>query len=260
LKKRYTSVVAVVLLLMTAFTGTTYAQSQKVLNLPRYDFAKYHFGFILAGNQMLFSIKPNTDFSKQLYTNEQAPGLNYDSLYILSVTSDPSPGFTIGIVGNLRLGKYFDLRFIPSLAFGERNVNYSLLAYRDSVASIFEISKPITSTYVELPLHIRYKSKRLNNMRAYVLAGFKYNIDLASNKKNKAEDADGNPTFIKLIKQDLMAEFGVGFDFYTNFFKFGIELKMGYGLFDLLVRENNIFTDGISHLNSKILTFSLSFE
>ncbi len=232
----------------------------KVLNLPTYDFSKYHFGFILAGNQMNFSLKTKGGFTDVWYYDSDAPGLSYDSLRILNITEEPIPGFTIGIVANLRLGKYFDLRFIPSLAFGERKLNYSLFAYRDSVPSILEIPKPITSTYVEFPLHVKYKSARLNNMRGYLLAGVKYNLDLASNKKNKEEDDEGNPVFLKLKRHDLLFEVGVGFDFYTAFFKFGTELKMGWGINDLLEREDNIFTSGIERLNSKIMTISLTFE
>jgi Outer membrane protein beta-barrel domain len=236
------------------------AQMDKVPNLPGFDRARFHFGFILAGNQMNFTLKPKADFGRLMYTNAQAPGLNYDSLSILSISSSPTPGFTIGIVSNMALGKYFDIRFIPALAFGERKVNYSLLAYRNGKPVILDIIKPITSTYIELPLMIRYKSKRLNNVRGYILSGIKYNIDLASNKKSKEEDENGNPTYLKLFDHDILLEFGAGFDFYTQFFKFGVEVKMGYGVRDLLIREQTIFTDGIQRLNSKVFTISLTFE
>ncbi|MCF8228453.1 MAG: PorT family protein [Bacteroidales bacterium] len=260
MKNKFLVIPVVVILFGLMLPGRSVAQMDKVLNLPTYDFSKYHFGFILAGNEMSFSLKTKEGFTDVWYYDSDAPGLSYDSLRILSITGEPTPGFTIGIVANLRLGKYFDLRFIPSLAFGERKLNYSLFAYRDTVPSILEISKPITSTYVEFPLHVKYKSARLNNVRGYVIAGVKYNLDLASNKKNKEEDDEGNPVFLKLKRHDLLFEVGVGFDFYTAFFKFGTELKMGWGINDLLEREDNIFTNGIERLNSKIFTLSLTFE
>ena len=36
----------------------TLAQRRRVENMATYDYAKYHFGFILAVNQMHFTIKP----------------------------------------------------------------------------------------------------------------------------------------------------------------------------------------------------------
>ena len=247
--------------LMLIINDKSFAQLDKVPNLPRYDRAKYHFGFILAGNQMLFDLKTKPGFTDVKYSNEQAPGLFADSLYILSINAEPTAGFTIGIVSDLRMGRYFNLRFVPSLAFGERSINYSILSYRGTdIPERIEISKPVTSTYVELPLHVKYKSKRYNNTRGYLLAGVKYNIDLASNKKNKNEDESGNLTYIKLKSHDLLFEIGVGFDFYTAFFKFGTELKMAYGINDLLEREETIFTNGIEYLNSKIFTLSFTFE
>ena len=40
--------------------------------------------------------------------------------------SEDQKGFNLGIVSNLRLGKYTDLRFIPTLVFGERILNYHI--------------------------------------------------------------------------------------------------------------------------------------
>ncbi|HAH59769.1 MAG TPA: hypothetical protein DCL86_16640, partial [Bacteroidales bacterium] len=61
-------------------------------------------------------------------------------------------------------------------------------------------------------------------------------------------------------KSDVYAEMGAGFDFYTTFFKFGIELKMSYGLTDILRREGNIYTGGFDDLRSKLFLLSFTFE
>ena len=84
---------------------------KKPQNLPRYDFKKIHFGFTLGINSLNFNINKNNNF------------LNNDTL--LSMLSEDQKGFNLGIVSNLRLGKYTDLRFIPTLVFGERILNYS---------------------------------------------------------------------------------------------------------------------------------------
>ena len=178
--------------------------------------------------------------------------LPIDSLYV--IRAEPELGFNIGIVSNLRLGDHFDLRFIPTLSFGERNLIYTL-AKNDTI--FLDVPKKIESTYLDFPFNLKFKSNRVNNFRAYVLTGVKFSIDLASQAKNKDTEDE---IHVKLYKNDYSFEVGVGFEFYATFFKFGTELKMSYGVRDLLKRENNIFTDGIDRLSSKIFQISLTFE
>ena len=128
---------------------------RKVENMPSYDFHKYHFGFILALNQMHFTIKPMADLNYTVFDSIASADINADSSMIYSIENDPTMGFTVGIVANLRLGNYFDLRFIPSLAFGERNMEYVFRKYRDEVpgspVDLVYITKNVPSTFVELP-------------------------------------------------------------------------------------------------------------
>ena len=236
------------------------AQGQ-VENMPSYDLKKYHFGFILAVNQMHFSIKPLEGLNYRYFDEEQSQDFSGDSSMLYSVEHSPSMGFTVGIVSNLRLGQYFDLRFVPSLSFGERYLDYRIRKFRGPITDtliILNIRKNIPSTFVELPFHLKYKAKRMNNFRPYVLTGFNYRIDLAS-QANKKNDA-ASKAIVKLNRSDVYFEIGMGVDFYFEWFKMGTELKMSYGTFDVLKRENNIYTDGIDKLNSKIFQFSLTFE
>ncbi|MBN2174716.1 MAG: PorT family protein [Bacteroidales bacterium] len=233
------------------------AQSRKVENMPTYDYAKYHFGFILAANQMFFRLRPIEGYHFKQFDALQANEINADSAYIYSIESEPTTGFTVGIVGNLRLGDYFDLRFVPSLAFGERYLNYRFLRYQDGADTLVDVKKVVPSTFVEMPLHIKYKSQRLNNFRAYVLSGFNYRIDLASQAKRSKDQGEIQ---VKINRNDIYWEIGVGFDFYFEWFKFGTEAKMSYGILDMLKREDNIYTDGIDRLSSKIFQISLTFE
>ena len=249
------------LFLLLLCTSRTNAQREIIPNQPLYDMRPYHFGFILGTNQYFFTVKPSADLNTRMFDSTYLPDILPlpDSARLLSVESLSFPGFVVGIVGNASLGKYFDLRFIPSLSFGERELIYSLETFTTGDTSVFSVNKRVPSTYVEFPLELKYKSARLNNVRAYLLAGAKYSIDLSSQAK-KREQKSQNLKIVKLGSQDISLEAGVGFDFYTEFFKFGIELKMCYGLFDVLKREQNIYTDGIAKLNSKIFQISLSFE
>ncbi len=248
---------SVLVLLLIAVTIDTNAQRRKVLNLPAYDEDPKHFGFIIGMNHLLFTIKPVDNMSDIKWDSDQSPDVFGDSMYVYRITSTPTPGFSVGILANLRLGRNTDLRFIPSLLFGERSLNYNILRYKDGVPLFVEVQKSITSTIIEMPLEFRYKSKRVNNFRAYVLSGIKYSLDLASQKKAKEGEVSSSA---KLNRSDVSLEAGVGFEFYTTFFKFGTELKMGYGLRDLMIPEDNIYSGTVDQLRSKVFLLSFTFE
>jgi hypothetical protein len=125
--RRVLTIVAVVFLLVPV--AGIYGQSRKLQNLPKYDYAQYHFGFTLGLNHMLFTVQPAADLNTRVYSADQTPELAVDSSMLLAVNSDPTFGFVIGINGDLRLGRYFNLRTIPALSFGERYINYSILGY-----------------------------------------------------------------------------------------------------------------------------------
>lgn len=248
--------------LLLCITGEAFSQSRQVPNKPDYDQAPYHFGFLLGINEMLFTVKTTPGFQKQFYYNDDlqqgVPDQNLDSANLFNVVAQPTLGFVIGIVGNLRLGEYFDMRFTPSLTFGERNLDYTMMSYNGKKApEMLYVTKNIQSTFVEFPLSVRYKGKRIHNVRPYVLAGAKYSMDLASNAKKKA---DNNAATVFINRKDVYALGGVGFDFYTAYFKFGTEISMSYGLFDILKRDNTIYTGAIDRMSSKIFQISFTFE
>lgn len=244
-------------ILLLCSTNLVLAQRSKVPNMRNYDHAPYHFGFLLGSNQMLFTLKPTDGLHEIRFNHLAMPDVPTDSSMLYGVSTKPTYGFTIGIVSNLRMGKYFDLRFIPSLSFGERNIEYSILNYRNGNEELISITKKIPSTFVEFPLHVKYKGKRMHNARPYILGGINYKLDLASQEKKKAEN---NDVIIKINRSDIYAEIGVGFDFYANWFKFGTEIKMSYSPMDILQKDATIYTGGLESIKSKIFQVSFTFE
>lgn len=251
------------------------AQNKGPLNLPFYDNEPYHYGFIIGYNQMLFSINYIDDYqnvihsSSELPSSEILPGttdvfLNSD-FKVYDINPQMTHGFTVGILGNLRLSKHFDLRLIPSLSFGERKIIYKIVSLQEDPISgdIIEVGKTINSTthstFVEFPLQVKFRSKRFYNSAAYVIAGANYKIDMASQKKNYDADS-GRPKTLSVNRHDLAAEVGAGFDFYTGYFKLGVELKMSYGLLNVAKDENYMFTNSFDSLRNKTFQLSFTFE
>jgi hypothetical protein len=206
-------------------------------NLPDYDTKRFHFGFSLGLNFANFTIKPESNLNP------------FDSLLVVDPTG--MAGFDIGIVSNMHMGRFFDLRFIPSLSLVDRKVNYTL-EYRKNTIGIE--TQDIESVNLNFPLLLKFKSSRMGNVRFYVISGAQYSLDLATRSKKRNNSSD---IYLKLHASDIQAQVGVGVDFYLQYFKFAIEAKMSYGTLNLLKNENNILTNSIHSLRSK--TFHLSF-
>jgi len=211
---------------------------KKPQNLPRYDFKKIHFGFTLGINSLNFNINKNNNF------------LNNDTL--LSMLSEDQKGFNLGIVSNLRLGKYTDLRFIPTLVFGERILNYSF----NDQSNLPLQEKRIESTMIDFPFSLKYKSERYNNFRTYVMCGIKYSLDIAS----QSEIDDEGQELVKLNNHDLMIEGGFGIDFYLQYFKFSPQIKLSHGIINILTKDSTLYTETIKNLKTSSWMISFTFE
>ncbi len=210
---------------------------KKSQNLPRYDFQKIHFGFTLGINELNFNLQQNINVEN----NEN----------LKSILTKGQKGFNLGIVSNLRLGNYTDLRFVPALLFGERHIEYS---FTDSLDAN-EIKK-IESTILDFPIYIKYKSERYNNFRTYVIGGIKYSMDIASQDKINDEGQE----IVKLKRNDLMGEIGFGIDFYLEYFKFSPQIKISYGILNLLTKDQSVFTQSIKNLSTNGWMLSFTFE
>ena len=227
------------LCIIFAFTSTdSEAQIRKVQNIPKYDKQRIHFGFALGFTSPNFRLNPDENFRTM------------DSVY--NVESQPQLGFLLGIVSNLRLANYFDLRFVPMLTFAQRDLLYTFSPNGNIPPTV----KKVESTFLDFPLMLKYKSARVNNYRAYVLAGGKYSVDLVS--QANVEESDKQP--VRLQPYDYGYEIGFGFDFYLMYFKFAIEIKMYNGINNLLIKDDFIYSRSLESLNSKIFYISLLFE
>ena len=217
-------------------------------NNPQYDRKPYHFGFMIGFNEMDFTLRRQPNFN----IDPQKEGI----LDLYSVDVLPEKGFNVGIISNLRLNDHLDFRFIPDLAFGERNIKY---LYSDTVNRTRSVVKKIESTYVEFPFLFKYKGVRLLNARPYIVGGLKYSMDLASQAKKKKK-TDDNEDLVKIKRNDISGEVGLGFDFYLKYFKFATEVKMSYGLINIIDKEDTYLTNSIDRMSSKIFMISFLFE
>ena len=223
------------------------------VNLAPFYRNKMHFGFALAYNK--------TDFRIHTVKNSELPDtIIGDVRYgMKTIYTKSDPGFALGIISDFRLHDYLRLRFTPNISFASRSLEYTLQnANRDST-KIYK--KSVESTFLIFPLELKLQSKRLDNFGAYVILGGGYTLDLVSKKKpvssggaNQLDDA------VQLKRDDYFYSGGAGVDFYLQYFKLGLEVKILQGTKNLKQPLNNIFSNSIEKVNSKMVIFSITFE
>jgi hypothetical protein len=230
------------------------AQKPRVKNDPTHDDKPIHFGFSLGFNFMDFSV----------YQSEAAKDGNY---YV--GISKLTPGINIQAISNLRLSDNWDLRSLPGISFGERQLDFLKLGVNSAEGTYDSVmyegsSYRIQSSFLELPITLKYKARRMNNFRPYFIAGGNIRYDLAVKK-----DYDYKEQLIMLKPFDFYAEFGTGFDFYLAYFKFAVELKYSIGMSNVFRSTNRagdppvddvVYTEIIDKLKSHMFIISFHFE
>lgn len=217
-----------------------YGQKQKPKNKSWYDDKLLHFGFSLGFNTMDFNITPSQQH------------LETDSIY--PEVTRLNPGINIQIVTDLHPVRYLDIRFLPGVSFGQRNIRY----YKNRV--LYNDQQRIESSFIEFPLLVKYKGDRLNNVRPYLVSGLNYRYDLAG---KKSLDPD-RQIWIRIKRPDLYYEMGAGLDFYLTYFKFSVELKMSNGFRNIIVDDydpgHKELRDAIEKMKSQIWIIAFHFE
>jgi hypothetical protein len=236
-----------------------FAQKQKVNYLTTFDDKRIHFGFTLGYNLLDFNvvnynpIGENPEFTPGNWPND-AVQINSESI-VRSDLQSLVPGFTVGIVSSLSLHKDLDLRFLPGMSFGERKLTYNIPVYDiNSGIEPFQFYS-IKSTFIDFPLLVKYKARRINNDRPFVIFGGAFRQDISKSAKDD---------LVKLKSGGFYAEIGGGWDHYFPFFRFTVEGKFSLGLNDQLgglpQQQRLFYTQSIKSLRSNIFTLSFHFE
>lgn len=224
------------------FTSVLVFSSLMVNAQSRYDsdFKFIHFGFSLGMNVMDFGIEES---------NADVDG----NVYMVDVPT-LKPGFSVGIVSDMFLTRYFSLRFTPTLHFGERQLAYSL----DKKTILDSIVVP--SIPISMPFYLKYSSERYGDLRPYIIGGVGLNFDMGQNKEK--------PIYLRAI--DPFFEIGVGCDIYFSFFKLAPELKLSLGANNLFLplderpplsnKSEEKYSLALKKLTSRMLTLTFNFE
>lgn len=227
------------MLLLTMSLGTIQAQRRTVMNRPYIDQRRFHYGFLAGIHMQDLELKQNgyTDAAGNQWFTEVP---NFE------------PGFSVGILGELYLTKHLALRLIPTMHFGTKNVTFRNAKNNERQY------QSIKSTYISLPLDLKFSAERFNNYRPYAMVGVNPMVDLTVKKQKQ----------LLLKRFDCYLEVGFGCDFYSPWFKFIPEIKFCYGLMNIIDKDRSdvtdssqlIFTQSVDKGRSKMIVLTFYFE
>lgn len=213
------------------------------------DQADYSFGFTFQFISSYFKIDKKPSWQQPYFDKD----LNkYTTTALTNIGSNSSPGFAVSFLFRYRIDEHLEARTTPGLVFADRTVDYTFVDPSQNV------SKPVQATMVEFPVGIKLKSDRVDNYRAYIMAGVKYSQGIGV-KKNKP---DIDPTEALLTNKSGFGsyEVGLGCDIYFEYFKMTPEIKLSNSFGNLLHPENTPYANPINKLSLHTVTFSLCFE
>jgi hypothetical protein len=204
----------------------------KISNLQNFDQKKIHFGYYIGLNNYNYKL----DYLNNPNSDER-------------INIENSFGFSVGLIGDLKLRKNLNLRFEPGLKTNKLNVLYPNDEERE-----------IKSTYIQLPLLLKYSAKRYNNIRPYVLGGLSTSFNLSSNQDNPQ---DNSSNVFRVKTNTFYYELGFGIDFYLQYFKFSPSIRGVFSLKNELIPDNtstSIYTGNIDKMSTRAIFINFSFH
>ena len=244
------------ILLLTAWIGVLGCMAQqdrRVQYKPYIDLRPMHFGILIGAHLQDLEFE---NVGMQTITDDNG---NVTNQLIVCDADRWSPGFSVGVLGELRLHDNFSLRIAPTMHFGAKHLTFLDLQNTDAVGKPLKETQDLKNTYFSLPIDIKFAAPRWNNHRPYLMAGINPMINMTG----------GDQDIIRLKRFSTMAEVGLGCDFYLPFFKLIPELKFCFGLGNVLdthhkdeLRDANLkaYAGSVSSAQSKMIVLTFYFE
>jgi hypothetical protein len=217
--------------------GSLWGQgNQEGNNFRNFKGKNYYFGITLATNSSDYFVKNSDVFLSNAEIN--------------AINSIIGPGITVGIIGNLKIGDYFDFRLLPSFSFASKTINYSSALGQEVLVSQYD------QTLFEMPFLIRYKSQPYKDIRLFVGSGVKFSHDISSNS-----NARRAVQVIRVAPSDFSFEMAAGMQIFFPYFILSPEIKYSHGLNNSLIYNSNLLQSTIiDRIQSRTFTISFHFE
>ena len=206
-----------------------------ILNLQNEDKDFLNWGYYLGFNRYDFQFEYENDVGQDILVEQ-------------------SYGFNVGLIGEMRINTFIDLRFEPGLLYTQRNLGFpGFTAEQDAI-------REVRSTYIRFPLLVKITTKRFNNLKPFVVAGGYTAINLGAKEDSLEDNSSGE---FRMVKNVYGYELGFGIDIYTEYFKFTPSIRGVFALNDELVRDedpNSPWTGNIAGMRTRGIFINFTFE
>lgn len=205
-----------------------------IINLENFQKQRLHFGYYLGFNSFDFKLDYKT----------VGPDIQVKK----------TTGFNVGVVTNLRLQEYIDLRFEPGLYYTKRTLHYP------NFTREIDAIRDVNSTYIHFPLLLKFSSLRTGNIRPYIVGGLSSTLNLSANAKLKDDNLQQK---FRVKSWTTNYELGFGIDFFSEYFIFSPSIRGCFGINDELIRDNDPnspWTSNIESLKSRAILINFTFH
>lgn len=202
-----------------------------IINLENFQKQRVYYGYFLGFNSFDFKFDYKTEGPDILVKK--------------------TTGFNVGIVGDLKLQEYINLRFEPGLYYTKRD-----LYFPKPTDNLREVN----STYIHFPLLLKFSSLRTGNIRPYIVGGVSATLNLSSNSKS-TDDNESQKFRVKPWTTNY--EVGFGIDIFSEYFIFSPSIRGVFGIGDELIRdyeENSPWTGNIQSLKTRAVLINFTFH
>ncbi len=206
-----------------------------ILNLQSEDKSFLNYGYYLGFNQYDFKFEYKNDIGQDVLVNKLV-------------------GFNVGLIGEMRVNEFVDLRFEPGLLYAQRDLGFpGFTTQQDAI-------REVRSTYIRFPLLVKLSTRRYNNIKPFLVAGGYAAINLGAKEDSLDDNRAGE---FRMKKNVYGYELGFGIDFYTQFFKFTPSIRGVFALTDELVPDddpNSPWTGNIESIKTRGIFINFTFE
>ena len=147
------------------------------------------------------------------------------------------------------------LRLEPGLSSNTKTLAFTHIngGAKDSI-------REVNSTYLRIPLLLKFNTNRLNNIRPYLIGGVSYDYNFSSNQDNPDDNYEGE---FRMKKNNFTYEIGAGIDIYLPYFIFSPSIRGVFAINDELIRDKNSnspWTGAVDYFGTRGVFINLAFH
>ncbi|MBT8188776.1 MAG: PorT family protein [Croceitalea sp.] len=206
-----------------------------IINIQNEDKKLINFGYYLGFNQYDFQFEYKNDIGQDILVEK-------------------SFGFNVGVLTEVRINEFLDVRFEPGLLYNQRNLGFP--GFTNEIDALREVQ----STYIRFPLLLKISTRRYKNIKPFIIGGAYTALNLGAKEDSLDDNSSGE---FRMKKNVYGYELGFGIDFYTEYFKCTPTIRGVFAINDELVPDNDPnspWTGNIAAMRTRGIFVNLIFE